>query len=68
MELPGQEGAPLLPQGAGDVFVAKMDATGAVLWARQSLGDGDNRLADLVVDSKAQLLFGWKLPADSFSY
>ena len=53
MELPGQEGAPLLPQGAGDVFVAKMDATGAVLWARQSLGDGDNRLADLVVDSKA---------------
>ena len=53
MELPGQEGTPLLPQGAGDVFVAKMDATGAVLWARQSLGDGDNHLADLVVDSKA---------------
>ncbi|MEL0120411.1 MAG: MBG domain-containing protein, partial [Opitutae bacterium] len=51
MKLPGQESTPLLPQGDGDIFLAKVDATGEVLWARQSLGEGDNRLADLVVDS-----------------
>jgi hypothetical protein len=50
--------APITSQGDGDVFVAKLDAAGAVVWSK-SFGDaGDQRCSSLAVDPQGNVLVG----------
>ena len=50
------EGQQLISGGSYDVFVAKLDPTGALLWAKQFGGTGDQSAYGLAVDASGNVL------------
>ncbi len=53
---PGAGSSPLTSAGANDVFVAKYDSNGALLWARQAGGAGTDVATDVVIDNSGNAI------------